>query len=80
MKIFKGILVTSVALTAFNGGGGILSSEKSEVAYAATYNYSNKQLNSTVHKQVTKQLILKFKNEANLPYQDGVEKFIKEEK
>ncbi|PEV53042.1 peptidase S8 [Bacillus thuringiensis] len=80
MKIFKGILVSSIALTAFNGVGGILPSEKSEVAYAATYNYSNKQLNSTVHKQVTKQLILKFKNEANLPYQDGIEKFIKEEK
>ncbi|MED2917507.1 S8 family serine peptidase [Bacillus thuringiensis] len=80
MKIFKGILVSSIALTAFNGGGGLLSSEKSEVAYAATYNYTNKQLNSTVHKQVTKQLILKFKNEANLPYQDGIEKFIKEEK
>ncbi|MDA2269471.1 S8 family serine peptidase [Bacillus cereus] len=80
MKIFKGILVSSIALTAFNGVGGILPSEKSEVAYAATYNYSNKQLNSTVHKQVTKQLILKFKNEVNLPYQDGIEKFIKEEK
>ncbi|MHA4218372.1 S8 family peptidase [Bacillus cereus] len=80
MKIFKGIIVSSIALTAFNGGGGLLPSEKSEVAYAATYNYSNKQLNSTVHKQVTKQLILKFKNEANLPYQDGIEKFIKEEK
>lgn len=80
MKIFKGILVSSIALTAFNGVGGILPSEKSEVAYAATYNYSNKQLNSTVHKQATKQLILKFKNEANLPYQDGIEKFIKEEK
>ncbi|WP_088363985.1 S8 family peptidase [Bacillus cereus] len=80
MKVFKGILVSSIALTAFNGVGGLLPSEKSEVAYAATYNYSNKQLNSTVHKQVTKQLILKFKNEANLPYQDGIEKFIKEEK
>ncbi|PHE93465.1 peptidase S8 [Bacillus wiedmannii] len=80
MKIFKGIIVSSIALTAFNGVGGLLPSEKSEVAYAATYNYSNKQLNSTVHKQVTKQLILKFKNEANLPYQDGIEKFIKEEK
>ncbi|EEM62515.1 Fibronectin type III domain protein [Bacillus thuringiensis serovar berliner ATCC 10792] len=80
LKIFKGILVSSIALTAFNGVGGLLPSEKSEVAYAATYNYSNKQLNSTVHKQVTKQLILKFKNEANLPYQDGIEKFIKEEK
>ncbi|MDA2440189.1 S8 family serine peptidase [Bacillus cereus] len=80
MKIFKGILVSSIALTAFNGVGGLLLNEKSEVAYAATYNYSNKQLNSTVHKQVTKQLILKFKNEANLPYQDGIEKFIKEEK
>ncbi|PFU78729.1 peptidase S8 [Bacillus cereus] len=80
MKIFKGILVSSIALTAFNGVGSILPSEKSEVAYAATYNYSNKQLKSTVHKQVTKQLILKFKNEANLPYQDGIEKFIKEEK
>lgn len=80
LKIFKGILVSSIALTAFNGVGGLLPSEKSEVAYAATYNYTNKQLNSTVHKQVNKQLILKFKNEANLPYQDGIEKFIKEEK
>lgn len=80
LKIFKGILVSSIALTAFNGVGGLLPSEQSEVAYAATYNYSNKQLNSTVHKQATKQLILKFKNEANLPYQDGIEKFIKEEK
>ncbi|WP_434714696.1 S8 family serine peptidase (plasmid) [Bacillus cereus] len=80
MKIFKGILVSSIALTAFNGVGGLFPGGKSEVAYAATYNYSNKQLNSTVHKQVTKQLILKFKNEANLPYQDGIEKFIKEEK
>lgn len=80
MKIFKGIIVSSIALTAFNGVGGLLPSDKSEVAYAASYNYSNKQLNSTVHKQATKQLILKFKNEVNLPYQDGVEKFIKEEK
>ncbi|PGX75353.1 peptidase S8 [Bacillus thuringiensis] len=80
MKIFKGIIVSSIALTAFNGVGGLLPSDKSEVAYAASYNYSNKQLNSTVHKQVTKQLVLKFKNEANLPYQDGIEKFIKEEK
>lgn len=80
MKIFKKIIVSSIALTAFNGVGGLLPSDKSEVAYAASYNYSNKQLNSTVHKQVTKQLILKFKNEANLPYQDGIEKFIKEEK
>lgn len=80
MKIFKGIIVSSIALTAFNGVGGLLPSDKSEVAYAASYNYSNKHLNSTVHKQVTKQLILKFKNEANLPYQDGIEKFIKEEK
>ncbi|MGE8057803.1 S8 family peptidase [Bacillus mycoides] len=80
MKIFKGILVSSIALTAFNGVGGLLPSEKSEVAYAASYDYSNKQLNSIVHKQVTKQLILKFKNEANLPYQDGIEKVIKEEK
>jgi hypothetical protein len=80
LKIFKRILVSSIALTAFNGVGGLLPSEKSEVAYAASYDYSNKQLNSIVHKQVTKQLILKFKNEANLPYQDGIEKFIKEEK
>ncbi|MBK5452545.1 S8 family serine peptidase [Bacillus sp. TH22] len=80
MKIFKGILVSSIALTAFNGVGGLLPSEKSEIAYAASYDYSNKQLNSIVHKQVTKQLILKFKNAANLPYQDGIEKFIKEEK
>ncbi|WP_242245450.1 S8 family peptidase [Bacillus cereus group sp. BfR-BA-01330] len=80
MKIFKGIIVSSIALTAFNGVGGLLPSDKSEVAYAASYNYSNKQLNSNVHKQVTKQLILKFKNEANLPYQDRIEKFIKEEK
>lgn len=80
MKIFKGIIVSSIALTAFNGVGELLPSDKSEVAYAASYNYSNKQLNSTVHKQVTKQLILKFKNEAILPYQDGIEKFIKEEK
>ncbi|WP_283748915.1 S8 family peptidase [Bacillus cereus] len=80
MKIFKKIIVSSIALTAFNGVGGLLPSDKSEVAYAASYNYLNKQLNSTVHKQVTKQLILKFKNEANLPYQDGIEKFIKEEK
>ncbi|MDA2434128.1 S8 family serine peptidase [Bacillus cereus] len=80
MKIFKKIIVSSIVLTAFNGVGGLLPSDKSEVAYATSYNYSNKQLNSTVHKQVTKQLILKFKNEANLPYQDGIEKFIKEEK
>jgi len=80
LKNFKKIIVSSIALTAFNGVGGLLPSDKSEVAYAASYNYLNKQLNSTVHKQVTKQLILKFKNEANLPYQDGIEKFIKEEK
>ncbi|MCU5148689.1 S8 family serine peptidase [Bacillus cereus] len=80
MKNFKKIIVSSIALTAFNGVGGLHPSDKSEVAYAASYNYLNKQLYSTVHKQVTKQLILKFKNEANLPYQDGIEKFIKEEK
>ena len=53
LKIFKGIIVSSIALTAFNGVGGLLPSDKSEVAYAASYNYSNKQMNSTVHKQVT---------------------------
>ncbi|WP_459500553.1 S8 family peptidase [Bacillus sp. C1] len=76
MKIFKGILVSSIALTTFTGIGSMFPSEGSNVAYAA----SNKQMKSNVHKQIAKQLIVKFKNEANLPSKDGIEKVIKEEK
>lgn len=80
LKIFKGILISSIALTTFTGLGDIFSSKESSIAYAASNNYSNEQIKSDVNKQATKQLIVKFKNEANLPSKDGIEKYILEEK
>ncbi|KYG34684.1 S8 family peptidase [Bacillus gaemokensis] len=80
MKIFKGILITSIALTTFTGVGNMFSSGGSSVAYAASYDYSNKQIKADGNRQAVKQLIVKFKNEANLPSKDGIEKVIKEEK
>ncbi|MDA2434384.1 S8 family serine peptidase [Bacillus cereus] len=73
MNIFKGFLISSIAMTTFVGTDLILQngSIHSKV-YAESYNVTYKETDS--HEE---QLIVKFKNEIDLPYEDGIEKRIK---
>ncbi|PED06130.1 S8 family peptidase [Bacillus pseudomycoides] len=75
MKILKGMLVSTVAITAFTGLG-----KTSNLVSAASNNSVVQQEKSNVEKREGKQIIVKFKNEINLPYEDGIEKRIKHEK
>ena len=75
MKILKGMLVSTIAITAFTGLG-----KTSYIVSAASNNSVVQQKESNVEKQEEKQIIVKFKNEMNLPYEDSIEKRIKHEK
>ncbi|MEI4803996.1 S8 family serine peptidase [Bacillus sp. FJAT-51639] len=75
MKIFKGMLVSTVAITAFTGLG-----KTTHIVSAASNNSVVQQKEANVEKKDEKQIIVKFKNEINLPYEDGIEKRIKHEK
>ncbi|MFI8707981.1 S8 family peptidase [Bacillus sp. NPDC077411] len=75
MKIFKGMLVSTLAITAFTGLG-----KTSHIVSAASNDSVVQQEKSNVEKKEEKQIIVKFKNEINLPYEDGIEKRIKHEK
>ena len=75
MKIFKGMLVSTLAITAFTGLG-----KTSHIVSAASNNSVVQQKEASVEKKEEKQIIVKFKNEINLPYEDGIEKRIKHEK
>nr|WP_088327651.1 S8 family peptidase [Bacillus cereus] len=75
MKLLKGMLVSTIVITAFTGLG------KTSYIVSATSNDSVVQpKTANVEKQKEKQIIVKFKNKINLPYEDGVEKRIKQEK
>ncbi|MGM2864351.1 S8 family peptidase [Bacillus cereus group sp. Bce021] len=75
MKILKGMLVSTIAITAFTGLG-----KTSHIVSAASNNSVVQQKAANVEKQEEKQIIVKFKNKINLPYEDGIEKRIKQEK
>ncbi|MCI4253138.1 S8 family serine peptidase [Bacillus sp. CCB-MMP212] len=78
MNILKGFLISSIAMTTFIGTDLILQngSIHSKV-YAESYNVTYKETNSNKRDSQEEQLIVKFKNEIDLPYEDGIEKRIK---
>lgn len=78
MNIFKGFLISSIAMTTFVGTDLILQngSIHSKV-YAESYNVTYKETDSNKRDSQEEQLIVKFKNEIDLPYEDGIEKRIK---
>ncbi|MBG9501800.1 fibronectin [Bacillus thuringiensis] len=73
MNIFKGFLISSIAMTTFVGTDLILQNDSihNEV-YAESYNVTYKERDSQEER-----LIVKFKNQIDLPYEDGIEKRIK---
>lgn len=75
MKILKGMLVSTIAITTFTGVG-----QTSNIVSAASNDSVVQKKEANVEKQEEKQIIVKFKNEINLPYEDGIEKRIKQEK
>ncbi|MGH1146044.1 S8 family peptidase [Bacillus pseudomycoides] len=75
MKILKGMLVSTIAITTFTGLG-----KTSHIVSAASNNSVVQQKAANVEKQEEKQIIVKFKNKISLPYEDGIEKRIKQEK
>ncbi|OTX43970.1 collagenase [Bacillus thuringiensis serovar shandongiensis] len=75
MKLLKGVLVSTIVITAFTGLG-----KNPNIVSATSSNSVVQQEESNIEKREEKQIILKFKNEMNLPYEDGIEKRIKHEK
>ncbi|SFJ96646.1 Subtilase family protein [Bacillus sp. 71mf] len=75
MKILKGMLVSTIAITAFTGLG-----KTSHIVSAASNDSVVQQEKSNVEKRDEKQITVKFKNGINLPYEDGIEKRIQHEK
>ncbi|MDP7980036.1 S8 family peptidase [Bacillus sp. WLY-B-L8] len=75
MKILKGMLASTIAITTFTGVG-----QTSNIVSAASNDSVVQKKEANVEKQEEKQVIVKFKNEINLPYEDGIEKRIKQEK
>ncbi|HFK1748381.1 TPA: putative mucin/carbohydrate-binding domain-containing protein [Bacillus cereus] len=73
MNIFKGFLISSIAMTTFVGTDLILQNDSiHNKVYAESYNVTYKERDSQ-----EKRLIVKFKNQIDLPYEDGIEKRIK---
>ncbi|MDZ4442331.1 S8 family serine peptidase [Bacillus cereus] len=78
MNIFKGFLIASIAMTTFLGTDQILPDDSiHNKVYAESYNATNKETDSNKRDSQEGQLIVKFKNEMDLPYEDGIEKRIK---
>ncbi|SCB02629.1 Uncharacterized protein BWINRA5_06111 [Bacillus mycoides] len=78
MNIFKGFLISSIAMTTFVGTDLILQNDRiHNKVYAESYNVTYKETDSNKRDSQEKQLIVKFKNEIDLPYEDGIEKRIK---
>ncbi|MDM5370361.1 putative mucin/carbohydrate-binding domain-containing protein [Bacillus bombysepticus] len=78
MNIFKGFLIASIAMTTFLGTDQILPDDSiHNKVYAESYNTTNKETDSNKRDSQEGQLIVKFKNEMDLPYEDGIEKRIK---
>ncbi|HDR6758920.1 TPA: S8 family serine peptidase [Bacillus cereus] len=73
MNIFKGFLISSIAMTTFVGTDLILQNDSiHNKVYAESYNVTYKERDSQEER-----LIIKFKNQIDLPYEDGIEKRIK---
>ncbi|MGN4544339.1 putative mucin/carbohydrate-binding domain-containing protein [Bacillus cereus group sp. MYBK95-2] len=73
MNIFKGFLISSIAMTTFVGTDLILKNDNiHNKVYAESYNVTYKERDSQEER-----LIVKFKNQIDLPYEDGIEKRIK---
>ena len=73
MNIFKGFLISSIAMTTFVGTDLILQNDSiHDKVYAESYNVTYKERDSQEER-----LIVKFKNKIDLPYEDGIEKRIK---
>ncbi|MCU4781503.1 S8 family serine peptidase [Bacillus cereus] len=73
MNIFKGFLIASIAMTTFVGTDLILQNDGIQnKVYAESYNVTYKERDSQEER-----LIVKFKNQIDLPYEDGIEKRIK---
>ncbi|HDR8476561.1 putative mucin/carbohydrate-binding domain-containing protein [Bacillus thuringiensis] len=73
MNIFKGFLIASIAMTTFVGTDLILQNDGiHNKVYAESYNVTYKERDSQEER-----LIVKFKNQIDLPYEDGIEKRIK---
>ncbi|MGU3461731.1 putative mucin/carbohydrate-binding domain-containing protein [Bacillus sp. D48C] len=73
MNIFKGFLISSIAMTTFVGTDLILQNNSiHNKVYAESYNVTYKERDSQEER-----LIVKFKNQIDLPYEDGIEKRIK---
>ncbi|PED34219.1 hypothetical protein COK25_11810 [Bacillus cereus] len=73
MNIFKGFLISSIAMTTFVGIDLILQNDSiHNKVYAESYNVTYKERDSQEER-----LIVKFKNQIDLPYEDGIEKRIK---
>ncbi|MGW6151488.1 putative mucin/carbohydrate-binding domain-containing protein [Bacillus mycoides] len=78
MNIFKGFLISSIAMTTFVGTDLILQNDRiHNKVYAESYNVTYKETDSNKRDSQEEQLIIKFKNEIDLPYEDGIEKRIK---
>ncbi|MGW5984018.1 putative mucin/carbohydrate-binding domain-containing protein [Bacillus mycoides] len=78
MNIFKGFLISSIAMTTFVGTDLILQNDRiHNKVYAEYYNVTYKETDSNKRDSQEEQLIVKFKNEIDLPYEDGIEKRIK---
>ncbi|WP_020062823.1 S8 family peptidase [Bacillus sp. 123MFChir2] len=75
MKILKGMLASTIAITTFTGVG-----QTSHIVSAASNDSVMQKKEANVEKQEEKQIIVKFKNEIHLPYEDGIEKRIRQEK
>ncbi|EJR27757.1 putative mucin/carbohydrate-binding domain-containing protein [Bacillus cereus] len=79
MNIFKGFLISSIAMTTFVGTDLILQNDRiHNKVYAESYNVTYKETDSNKRDSQEEQLIVKFKNEIDLPYEDGIEKRIKD--
>ncbi|MEJ9255788.1 putative mucin/carbohydrate-binding domain-containing protein [Bacillus wiedmannii] len=73
MNIFKGFLISSIAMTTFVGTDLILQNDSiHNKVYAESYNVTYKERDSQEER-----LVVKFKNQIDLPYEDGIEKRIK---
>ncbi|QWH69694.1 hypothetical protein EXW41_28740 (plasmid) [Bacillus wiedmannii] len=73
MNIFKGVLISSIAMTTFVGTDLILQNDSiHNKVYAESYNVTYKERDSQEER-----LVVKFKNQIDLPYEDGIEKRIK---
>ncbi|AFU17530.1 Fibronectin type III domain protein (plasmid) [Bacillus thuringiensis MC28] len=78
MNIFKGFLISSIAMTTYVGTDLILQNDRiHNKVYAESYNVTYKETDSNKRDSQEEQLIVKFKNEIDLPYEDGIEKRIK---